>query len=499
MLHTLPQPVQSQPAQRPAPALPLDVWGATDKGRRREGNEDAIYPHSGAESTSFKPNAERLAQKGQLLVVADGVGGAKAGAEASQWAIRVAVERYYDLPGPDLGADLQAAVEVANVSLYQYLQSTGTQEAGCTMAAAVIHRNLLYVANVGDSRVYVIRNGQIAKQTRDHTLTQQKIDQRIIGPEEAKTDPDQSVLTRSLGAAQTVRVDVFPPLQLFEGDMVLVCSDGLTDMLEEEEIVRLVGGGSLKRVAQRLIDAANKRGGVDNISVVLAHVGRRPSGGGGPPGGLRNLANRVRRMAWWQKLVLLAGGALVSVALCAMIALGWWMYDRGRDRATPTPTPTFKPTKEATAAPTETVVPTDTPTLTPPPTARGTVSPTSTSVPTLTPTPTPIPDRDGDGVFDSNDECPDVYGTHPNGCPDRDGDGIDDRYDKCPDHPGSPEMEGCPDSDGDGLHDKIDQCPNEPGPVENGGCPKESPKPTGKPAGPTDEPEPTEKPTKEPP
>ena len=479
MLHTLPQPDRSRPSPQTASVLPLEVWGATDKGRRREGNEDSIYPHSGAESTSFKPNAEHLAQKGQLLLVADGVGGARAGAEASQWAVRVAVERYYDLPSPDLSAGLQTAVEVGNVSLYQYLQSTDSQDAGCTMAAAVIHRNMLYVVNVGDSRVYVIRNGQIAQQTRDHTLTQQKVDQQIISAEDAKFDPDQHVLTRSLGAADTVRADVFPPLQLFEGDVVLVCSDGLTDMLEDAEIVRVLGSGSMKRAAQRLIDAANKRGGVDNISVVLARVGRQPSGGGGLLEGLRNLADSLRRMALWQKIFLLAGGVLIVVAFCVMSVLGWWMYDRGREKPTPTSTP--RATEEATTAPTETIAPTDT--LQPAPTERGPVPPTSTPLPTFTPSPTPIPDRDGDGVVDFRDECPNVYGTHPNGCPDRDGDGIDDRYDKCPDHPGSPEMEGCPDSDGDGLHDGIDQCPNEPGPLENGGCPKESPKSTDEPSG----------------
>ena len=473
MLHTLPQPDLPQPASRKAPVLPLEIWGATDRGRQREGNEDSIYPHSVAESTSFRPNAEHLAQKGQLLLVADGVGGAKAGAEASQWAVRVAVDRYYDLPGPDPSGDLQAAIEVANVSLYQYLQSTATQEAGCTMAGAVIHRNMLHVANVGDSRVYVIRNGRIAQQTRDHTLTQQKVDHQIITAEDAKVDPDQHVLTRSLGAADTVRVDVFPPLQLFDGDVVLVCSDGLTDMLEDAEIVRVLGSNSMKRGAQRLIEAANKRGGVDNISVVLARAGRRPSGGGGLLEWGRNLVDSVRRMALWQKLSLLAGGVLIVVAFCVMVALGWWMYEQGREKSMPTPTPMA--TEEVTAAPTKTIAPTDTPT--PTPTDQGTKSPTSTPLPTFTPSPTPVPDRDRDGVVDSRDECPDVYGTHPSGCPDRDSDGIDDRYDKCPDQFGSPEMEGCPDSDGDGLHDGIDNCPGKPGPAENGGCPKEPPKP----------------------
>jgi serine/threonine protein phosphatase PrpC len=273
-----PQQTYAQPGaqQMPAPALLLEVYGATDKGRQREGNEDAVYPHSAAETFPFQPGPDRLARKGQLLVVADGVGGARAGHEASHWAIRVAVERYYDLPGPDLGTDLRTAIEIANSSLYQYLQSTGTQESGCTMAAAVIHGNTLYVANVGDSRVYLLRNGQMTRLTRDHTLTQQKIDQGLILPEQAEMDPDRSVLTRSLGARPTVQVDLFQPLQLAPGDVVLVCSDGLTDMLAEEEIGQLMDASATKHGARRLIAAANKRGGFDNISTVLAQGESRP-------------------------------------------------------------------------------------------------------------------------------------------------------------------------------------------------------------------------------
>ncbi|MBU0703199.1 MAG: protein phosphatase 2C domain-containing protein [Chloroflexi bacterium] len=260
-----PQQNQSQPPpqQTPPSTLPLTVWGATDKGRQREGNEDSIYPHSG--SDTFKPGPERLAQKGQLLVVADGVGGAKGGAEASRWTIRVAVERYYDLTGPDLGTDLQTAVEMANASLYQYLQSTSALASGSTMVAGVIHGNTLQVANVGDSRAYLIRSGQITQLTRDHTLTQQKIDRGMIQPEQAAMDPDSNVLTRSMGAGPTVQADLFLPVPLTPGDLVLLCSDGLTDMLSNEEIVRLAHGSAPRRAAQRLIAAANKNGGFDNI------------------------------------------------------------------------------------------------------------------------------------------------------------------------------------------------------------------------------------------
>jgi protein phosphatase len=379
MMQTAPRQRSDTQTQPGTVALPIDVWGATDKGRRREGNEDAVYPLSGVEDGSFQPHAERLAQKGQLLIVADGVGGAKAGSEASQWAVRVAVERYYDQPGNDLSANLQSAIEMANLSLYQYLQSTGSPDAGCTMAAVVIHKDMLYVANVGDSRVYVIRDGHIFQQTHDHTLTQQKLDQHIIGPEEAKTDRGRNVLTRSLGARQAVQVDVFAPSQLFQDDVVLVCSDGLTDMLEDGEIVRQVDDSPLRQIARRLIKTANHQGGVDNISVVLARFGKKSRSGG--------LLTRVRKATLWQKITLLVCVLLAVAAICLVIGIGWWAYDQRSDRATqsPIPQPVIATVLQKNA-PTFTVVSSSTVV----PTTR-VIQPTSTPAPTLTATPTPIP------------------------------------------------------------------------------------------------------------
>jgi len=358
---------------RSAPSMPVEVWGATDKGRQRAGNEDAVYPHSGADTFPFQPTPQQLARKGHLLVVADGVGGAGAGSEASHYAIRVAVERYYDLPGPDLGADLRASVEVANGSLYHLLQATGRREAGSTMVAAVIHGDMLYLANVGDSRAYLIRDGQITQLTHDHTLAQQKIEQGL-----RVADSDHSVLTRSLGAGPTVRVDLFPPLRLVPGDVVLLCSDGLTDMLTDEEIARLVGTGSLRRAAQRLIAAANRQGGLDNISVVIARVGGRKAAAKG------GLLDDVRGMSRQQKTFLLVGAVLVAVTLCLLGALVLAITHRGQGLPTATPTATEVVAPVVTTAAPEMTAPRPTDTV-----AAG--APTSTPRPTFTPTPTPSP------------------------------------------------------------------------------------------------------------
>ena len=407
-----PMNAQSQPMASTAPPLDIQVWGATDVGREREGNEDSIFPNSAGE-TIYTPKPETLERNGHLMIVADGVGGAQAGSEASQWAIRRAVEFYYEQPGRDIGEELRNAVTHANNSLTQYLQSTGVRESGCTMSAAVIHNNMLYVANVGDSRVYHLRDGQMYQITVDHTLTQQKIKLGHIRPEDAEMDPDRNVLTRSLGSMMAVPVDLFTPIPLEPGDRVLVCSDGLTDMLSNDEIRKIALSGSPKRATQKLIAAANRNGGLDNISVVLAQTGGNGRGGGvgGLMGGLQHATPTQ------QKTFLRIFAVIVTVVILGMAAYVGWSMFRDND-GPPPPTSTVTATaksapagREATesAPPSPTPAPTDTvpagqATSTPKPTATLTATPippthtpTYTPTPTATHTPTPEPTQQGGG------------------------------------------------------------------------------------------------------
>ena len=382
----------------PGRVLQLEVWGATDKGRAREGNEDAIYPANiGTSPVSFKPGPEKWAQCGQLLIVADGVGGSKAGRESSHWAIRVAVERYYDAPGVDLLADLQSAVSTANASLFQYLQSLNTSQAGTTMVAAVIHHNRLYYVNAGDSRAYLIREGNFYRLTRDHTLVQQKLDAGILTPEAAELDPERNVITRSLGAAPQIQVDAFPPLELQPGDVVLLCSDGLTDMVAEADLPRLIGAQSPRQAARKLIAAANRAGGADNISVVLARVGGKPHGKNGAGALSKSLGLESLRADWFKMrrgqrlaLSLLAALVILTVMLICGI-IGWNLVEpKNGDNGTvvdPTPAvtaPAPETPEEATPLPEATLTEAEIQNGTPRP-------PTSTPRPTATPTPTPTP------------------------------------------------------------------------------------------------------------
>ena len=393
-----------------AGALPVEVWGTTDRGRVREGNEDTVFPHNDARTYTFEPKPEQLHQKGQLLLVADGVGGAQAGSEASRWVRRVVVERYYDSPDPNPFSALPAVIEQANAALYQYIQSTGLPDAGSTIVAAVIFQNLLYVAHVGDSRAYLIRQGKAYPLTRDHTLTELKLQRGLITPEQALADPDRGVLVRSMGAAPTVQVDVLQqPVPLAPGDVVLLCSDGLTDVLSDEDIAHFVNGRSLREVARRLIAEANRRGGPDNISVVLARVGGKAAPApkaarartpvAPRPAGPK--ASPLRGLTSSQKRVLLAMAVALAVVLCALAAvLAWTAYTGNRGGggpgATATPTSALTatmlpgPGAQATATPTgEPVRPTSTPS--PVPTLTSTRRPTSTPVPTPTSTPTRRP------------------------------------------------------------------------------------------------------------
>lgn len=326
------------------------LWGATDIGRERVENEDAIYPDFDGSARYVSLTSAEIARKGQLLLVADGVGGDTVGSTASQWAIRLTAERYYALPGADFTVDLRDAFEYGNEALYRYLQSTGrsrrvgadgmdptfgVKQAGSTLAAAVIHNGVLYSANVGNSRVYLLRDGALYQQSRDHTVAQRKVDRGEITQAEAMLDPDASVLTRALGAVASVVVDVFRPLPLADGDAVVVCSDGLYEMVSDDEITRIVRNHPPRRAVESLIEAANAQGGYDNVSVIVAQIGGAVAQASRAPGfvavmkeDLAGLDVAHQRLLW----ILFAVAALVLFA--AMFALGWSLYSPRASSAT---------------------------------------------------------------------------------------------------------------------------------------------------------------------
>ena len=165
---------------------------------------------------------------------------------------------------------LSEAIHHANELVMEKAKTDRALEGmGTTVVAATLQEDYLYVANVGDSRLYLI-DDEIEQITRDHSLVEEMIRVGELQRKDAKSHPDRNIITRAIGVRVPVKIDFFD-VKLEKGDKILLCSDGLTNMVEDEDILRIVKrSGSLKEAAQRLITEANKNGGKDNISVVLA-------------------------------------------------------------------------------------------------------------------------------------------------------------------------------------------------------------------------------------
>jgi PPM family protein phosphatase len=250
----------------------IAAFAASDVGRVREQNEDSLY--KGA----------------TLFAVADGMGGHQAGEIASGMALQP-VEELDGQHFADAGAAQQALVEAiteANRSVVE--EATANPERrgmGTTLTAVMVRDGRLHVAHVGDSRAYLLRDGErISQLTTDHTLVEQLIQEGRLSRDEASTHPQRSVITRAIGVDRSVQVDSLPPLELQPGDQVLLCSDGLTGPVEDAEIADILADIDDGDAACRaLIDAANDSGGPDNITVVLLRVsgGKARASGGAPP------------------------------------------------------------------------------------------------------------------------------------------------------------------------------------------------------------------------
>ncbi len=279
----------------------LSVAGLTDIGRQRELNEDRYY---------FK--VVQTSDEGPLglLVVADGMGGHLAGEVASQWAVGTlkrelaplfrpqdpSVTRRLDaealaavgsgatvrLEETDLARLLEHAVERANQVLLGYARKHTAEagDLGSTLALVVVEGDRATIANVGDSRAYLWRSGQLRQLTEDHSVPGALLKQGRITPEEVYEHPHRHVLYRCLGLKPKVEVDIYPAVEIMPGDALLLCSDGLWDMVKPADRLAafLASEASPKSICCRLVDAANEAGGEDNVTVVLARV-EAPTGG----------------------------------------------------------------------------------------------------------------------------------------------------------------------------------------------------------------------------
>jgi PPM family protein phosphatase len=232
-----------------------ETAAASDAGRTRRRNEDAF------------------AVEPPLFVVADGMGGARAGEVASRLAV-AAFREFHDADALEPEERLAAIVQEANRRIYERATAdVNASGMGTTITAALVEGDQVAVGHVGDSRAYLLRQGTFAQLTDDHSLVADLMRSGQLTPEEAEAHPQRSVITRALGTDPDVDVDTFS-LELEPDDVFLLCSDGLTTMLSDEDIADVVAGRpTLAEVAKALVSAANRRGGEDNITVVLARVG----------------------------------------------------------------------------------------------------------------------------------------------------------------------------------------------------------------------------------
>lgn len=243
----------------------------TDRGLVRDHNEDYILCHE-----PISPQDEQA--NGWLYLVADGVGGADAGEVASEYASAQMLAHYINNTDLDhLGQRLVAAMQAANTDLRELVvHRNGNQRMATTMVAAVCTDKRAYFANVGDSRGYHWRDGTLRQITKDQSLVAKLVEEGAITEEEAASHPHRNVILYSIGSEKRPQIDLFE-LPLAAGDKLLLCSDGLTRHVSDDEIATFLAEGDLEQTAVRLIELANERGGQDNISVGIVTY-ERPVG-----------------------------------------------------------------------------------------------------------------------------------------------------------------------------------------------------------------------------
>ncbi len=238
------------------------AYSVTDVGKKRQINQDCV-------DISVKP----VGNLPNLLLLADGMGGHKAGDYASRYVIDTMKKEVNVSPETNPIHIFAEAIEYANAHLYEKsLKDPNFNGMGTTLIAATCVDHKLSVANIGDSRLYLIRQNKMVQVTKDHSYVAELVQQGGIDREAAKNHPKKNFITRAVGAFEKANADYFY-VETKPGDMILICSDGLTNMLSDEEILAIVyQEEDLEFACNKLVQAANEKGGFDNISVILART-----------------------------------------------------------------------------------------------------------------------------------------------------------------------------------------------------------------------------------
>lgn len=363
----------------------LSVVAQTHAGMTGKNNEDRYA------ITSFQLSEDDLTPV-LFAVVADGIGGHRAGEVAAELAVDHICQVVAESDGHRPKKILERAIHEASEAIADHASSSAEKKGmGATCACVLVIGDKLYTATVGDSRIYLLREGRIQQLTTDHTWVQEAIEKNILTPEQAREHPNVHVIRRYLGSPDPPEVDFRLRLydseadamaegnqgmQVRPGDTFLICSDGLTDLVWNDEIAETIRAKpSLKSAAQELIDTANQRGGHDNTTIVLVNV----------PRDLKMTApKKTNRLPW------IIGGGIALLLLLVFASVLTINLLRATVFATPTPTFTASPVPTATLTETPTVspTPTETPTATSPPLEPTyTPWPTNTEIPSGTQTP----------------------------------------------------------------------------------------------------------------
>jgi protein phosphatase len=239
----------------------------TDVGKVRSENQDfGIYT---------TPQEEASSQAGgRLLIVADGMGGHRGGATASRLATETVKAQYLHSESGDVASALRDAVTRANKRVFAEAQSNpDLRGMGTTTSALVIRGNQGWFAHVGDSRIYMVRGGEIKQLTQDHSLVATMVREGLLTSQEAENHPRRNVLQRSIGVSEEVDIDVQGPMDVQENDVFVLCSDGLHGLVKEDEI-KNIAKRPLRQAADELVKLALERGAPDNVTVIVARVVR---------------------------------------------------------------------------------------------------------------------------------------------------------------------------------------------------------------------------------
>lgn len=238
----------------------MKFFSVTDVGMKRTVNQDYVYC-----------SENEIGKLPNLFIVADGMGGHKAGDFASKFCVESVTSYVANCKELTSISILEGAIQYANSQLREKaLNDSELEGMGTTFVAATIRDNRMIVANVGDSRLYHLNQQEMKQVTKDHSLVELMVENGELDPSEAKFHPNKNVITRAIGSNATVSADFFE-IDLDEGDIILLCSDGLSNMLDDVEIYQIIKQMSpdLEGAANELVRRANENGGKDNIAIII--------------------------------------------------------------------------------------------------------------------------------------------------------------------------------------------------------------------------------------